>query len=189
MKDLRIQVILHKQKNLAWPVAETDSHWIIIGLDKDLNAAMTLAARNANTLSVSLAPGIGTIHSDHTKLKQSLLNLLSNASKFTSNGRIDLVVRRDPECPDMLQFVVSDTGVGMTQTQQARLFQAFTQADSSTTRKYGGTGLGLVITRSFARMLGGDVSVRSVPDEGSTFTLSLPQMPAAALTEGATERA
>jgi CheY-like chemotaxis protein len=117
------------------------------------------------------------MQSDHTKVKQSLLNLLSNACKFTKEGRVALTIRRDPERSDMLLFAVSDTGVGMTEAQQARLFEAFTQADSSTTRQYGGTGLGLVITRSFARMLGGDVSVRSAPGEGSTFTLSLPQMP------------
>ncbi len=136
-----------------------------------------LAARNANTLSVELEPELGAMQSDHTKVKQSLLNLLSNACKFTKEGRVALTIRRDPERSDMLLFAVSDTGVGMTEAQQARLFEAFTQADSSTTRQYGGTGLGLVITRSFARMLGGDVSVRSAPGEGSTFTLSLPQMP------------
>jgi signal transduction histidine kinase/DNA-binding response OmpR family regulator len=154
----------------------------IAALSEDVRLMVEpLAARNANTLSVTLEPGIRAIHSDHTKLKQSLLNLLSNASKFTSNGRIDLTVRSDPERPRMVQFVVSDTGVGMTPAQQARLFQAFTQADSSTTRKYGGTGLGLVITRSFAQMLGGDVSVHSVAGEGSTFTLAVPQMPLTAI--------
>ncbi len=139
-----------------------------------------LAARNANTLSVVLDPGVDSMRSDHTKVKQSLLNLLSNACKFTREGRVDLTIQRDPERAGMLLFVVNDTGVGMTEAQQARLFEAFTQADSSTTRQYGGTGLGLVITRSFARMLGGDVSVRSAPGEGSTFTLALPLMPATA---------
>jgi signal transduction histidine kinase/DNA-binding response OmpR family regulator len=136
-----------------------------------------LAARNGNTLSVVLEPGVGSMQSDHTKVKQSLLNLLSNACKFTKEGCVDLTIRRDPDRPALLLFAVSDTGVGMTEAQQARLFEAFTQADSSTTRQYGGTGLGLVITRSFARMLGGDVSVRSAPGQGSTFTLALPQMP------------
>jgi signal transduction histidine kinase/DNA-binding response OmpR family regulator len=136
-----------------------------------------LALRNANTLSVVLEPGIGTMESDQTKVKQSLLNLLSNACKFTKQGQVALTVTRDAARPEMVLFAVSDTGVGMTEAQQARLFEAFTQADSSTTRQYGGTGLGLVITRSFARMLGGDVSVRSAPGEGSTFTLFLPQVP------------
>ncbi|MEO8713828.1 MAG: response regulator [Acetobacteraceae bacterium] len=133
-----------------------------------------LAARNANTLLVACAPGLGTLLSDETKLRQSLLNLLGNAAKFTSNGRIGLDVRPDPADPSRLLFVVSDTGIGMTEAQQARLFEAFSQADSSTTRQYGGTGLGLAITRSFARLLGGDVAVVSAPGKGSTFTMWLP---------------
>jgi signal transduction histidine kinase/DNA-binding response OmpR family regulator len=136
-----------------------------------------LAARNGNGLSIACTADVGTILCDGTKLKQSLLNLLSNASKFTREGRVALDVRRDPQRPGMLLFAVSDTGIGMTEAQQARLFQAFSQADSSTTRKYGGTGLGLVITRSFARLLGGDVAVSSVAGEGSVFTLSLPDAP------------
>ena len=140
-----------------------------------------LAAKNGNTLTVTCAPGLSSMECDVTKVKQSLLNLLSNASKFTKNGRVTLDIRPDPASGHIL-FAVSDTGIGMTEAQQARLFQAFNQADNSTTRKYGGTGLGLVITRSFARMLGGDVTVRSTPGEGSVFTLSLPAMP---LTAGA----
>jgi len=130
-----------------------------------------LAARNTNRLSVSCAPGMGTMRSDHTKVKQALLNLLSNACKFTRDGQVELRIWRDP---GRVLFAVNDSGIGMTDEQQAHLFQSFGQADSSTTRRYGGTGLGLAITRSFARMLGGDVTVRSVPGEGSTFTLSLP---------------
>ncbi len=140
-----------------------------------------LAAKNGNTLTVTCAPGLSSMECDVTKVKQSLLNLLSNASKFTKNGRVTLDIRPDLASGHIL-FAVSDTGIGMTEAQQARLFQAFNQADNSTTRKYGGTGLGLVITRSFARMLGGDVTVRSTPGEGSVFTLSLPAMP---LTAGA----
>ncbi len=133
-----------------------------------------LATRNANRLTVSFGPDLGTLHSDVTKLRQSLVNLLSNACKFTREGQVDLDVRRAPGQPGRFLFAVSDSGIGMTEVQQGRLFQAFQQADNSTTRKYGGTGLGLVITRSFARMLGGDVTVRSVPGEGSVFTLELP---------------
>ncbi len=133
-----------------------------------------LAARNRNTLAITCAPGLQTMQCDTTKVKQSLLNLLSNASKFTKDGRIGLAISRDPARPGVIRFAVSDTGIGMTEDQQARLFQAFSQADNSTTRQYGGTGLGLAITRSFARMLGGDVTVSSVAGEGSVFTLSLP---------------
>jgi CheY-like chemotaxis protein len=117
------------------------------------------------------------MHCDVTKLRQSLLNLLSNACKFTTSGKISLDISR---AGATVLFAVGDTGIGMTEAQQARLFQAFQQADNSTTRKYGGTGLGLVITRSFARMLGGDVTVRSTPGEGSVFTLALPDAPPAA---------
>jgi CheY-like chemotaxis protein len=130
------------------------------------------------------------MRSDQTKLRQSLLNLLSNAAKFTRGGRITLAARRraDPD-GDQLQFVVSDTGIGMTPQQQQGLFQAFSQARSSTSRDYGGTGLGLAITRHFCRMLGGDVAVESRPGEGSTFTLMLPAVCPAAAPEVATSAA
>jgi signal transduction histidine kinase/CheY-like chemotaxis protein len=137
-----------------------------------------LAAKNANALAVACVPGL-RMQCDMTKLKQCLLNLLSNASKFTREGAVSLNIRPDPARPDTILFTVRDTGIGMSEAQLARLFQAFQQADNSTTRQYGGTGLGLVITRSFARMLGGDVTVKSTPGEGSAFTLSLPQNPAA----------
>ena len=142
-----------------------------------------LAAKNGNALAVSIAPGVADMRCDVTKVKQSLLNLLSNACKFTRDGRVGLDVR--PAAAGQLAFTVEDCGIGMTEAQQARLFQAFNQADNSTTRKYGGTGLGLVITRSFARMLGGDVTVRSRPGEGSSFTLLLPLSPAVADAEAA----
>ncbi|WP_053081671.1 PAS domain-containing hybrid sensor histidine kinase/response regulator [Methylobacterium aquaticum] len=130
-----------------------------------------LAARNEVALTIRCAPDLGTMRSDVTKLKQSLLNFLSNACKFGKGGQVELSIRRDP---GRVLFAVRDTGIGMTPAQIGRLFQAFQQADNSTTRKYGGTGLGLAITRSFARLLGGDVTVRSAPGRGSTFTLSLP---------------
>ncbi len=135
-----------------------------------------LAAKNTNSLTVACASDVGTMHCDVTKLRQSLLNLLSNACKFTDAGKISLAIGRDGAT---IQFAVADTGIGMTPEQRARMFQAFQQADSTTTRKYGGTGLGLVITRSFARMLGGDVTVRSKAGEGSVFTLALPDAPPA----------
>ena len=133
-----------------------------------------LAARNGNRLAIDCPTEIDAIESDITKVKQALLNLLSNACKFTQSGTVGLAVSRDDA---RVRFTVSDTGIGMTEAQLGRLFQAFTQADNSTTRKYGGTGLGLVITRSFARMLGGDIAVTSTPGEGSAFTLDLPVVP------------
>ncbi len=133
-----------------------------------------LAAANGNTLTVTLEPGLGRIDSDVTRLRQCLLNLLGNACKFTSAGRVALDVRRSGA---HLVFGVSDTGIGMTPAQSARLFEAFYQADSSTTRKHGGTGLGLSITRGFARMLGGDVTVQSRAGEGTVFTMTLPLEP------------
>ncbi|HXV89806.1 MAG TPA: ATP-binding protein, partial [Gemmatimonadales bacterium] len=105
------------------------------------------------------------------KLRQVLLNLLSNACKFTEGGTITLAVDRSEE---WIRFQVRDTGIGMTAGQQAKLFEAFTQADSGITRKYGGTGLGLAISRRFCQLMGGDVSVESAPGEGATFTVRLP---------------
>ncbi|HXE29582.1 MAG TPA: PAS-domain containing protein [Stellaceae bacterium] len=141
-----------------------------------------LAAKNGNKLVIDCANDVGVIDSDITKLKQSLLNLLSNASKFTKDGTVTLTVaRRHNGSADTIDFTVSDTGIGMTPEQMEKLFQAFAQADSSTTRKYGGTGLGLAITRHFARMLGGDVAVTSEVGKGSSFTLSLPAQEAKAM--------
>jgi signal transduction histidine kinase/CheY-like chemotaxis protein len=135
-----------------------------------------LIANNANTLEVRLAPDLGAMRSDQTKVRQNLFNLISNAAKFTSQGRITLDVRRlpDEEDGERLEFRVSDTGIGMTPAQIAKLFEAFGQADASTARNYGGTGLGLAITKHFCRMLGGDVTVESEPGRGSTFTITLP---------------
>jgi signal transduction histidine kinase/DNA-binding response OmpR family regulator len=150
-----------------------------------------LAEKNGNRLLVNCPPEIGSIDCDVTRLKQSLLNLLSNASKFTNNGTVELTVfrpaaraderpgaggdeRHGAGADERIAFRVTDTGIGMTQEQMDRLFQAFAQADSSTTRKFGGTGLGLAITRHFARMLGGDVTVTSEPGAGSAFTLVVP---------------
>jgi signal transduction histidine kinase/DNA-binding response OmpR family regulator/HAMP domain-containing protein len=131
-----------------------------------------LIARNSNRLEVACAADITTIETDQTKLRQSLLNLLSNAAKFTENGLIRLVVER--QGTDQIAFSVTDTGIGLTEAQVGNLFQAFNQADASTTRRYGGTGLGLAITRSLIRLLGGDVTVSSIPGEGATFTILLP---------------
>jgi adenylate cyclase len=108
------------------------------------------------------------------RLRQILLNLLSNACKFTKAGEVKLAARKVSDGSSFVEFAVSDTGIGMTAEQQAKLFQDFTQADSLTARRYGGTGLGLAITRKLARMMGGDVTVASEPGKGSVFTVRLP---------------
>jgi signal transduction histidine kinase/DNA-binding response OmpR family regulator len=132
-----------------------------------------LLMKNHNTLIVNCPSEIGSMHSDVTKLRQSLFNLLSNASKFTENGTVTLTVERKET--GWITFAVTDTGIGMTPEQQAKLFQAFSQADVSTTRKYGGTGLGLVITQQFCKLLGGDIQVESEAGQGTTFTMRLPE--------------
>ena len=134
-----------------------------------------LVAANGNSLEIVNAGSPASLHNDVTRLRQCLLNLLSNACKFTRNGAIRLGLDREiGSGAHYIVFRVSDTGIGMTADQVGKLFQAFTQADASTTRRYGGTGLGLAITRKIARLMGGDVTVESAPQQGSTFTLRLP---------------
>ncbi len=139
-----------------------------------------LIEKNGNVLRVERKGELGTMRSDLTKVRQCLFNLVSNAAKFTEGGTIGLDVGRetmagvDSEAPeDWMTFRVTDTGIGMSAEQVLKLFQAFTQADASTTRKYGGTGLGLTITRRFCQMMGGDVTVSSVPGGGSAFTMKV----------------
>jgi PAS domain S-box-containing protein len=134
-----------------------------------------LIQQKGNRLVIQTSDDLGDMHADVTKVRQTLFNLLSNASKFTENGTITLTVNREAvgETP-WISFAVSDTGIGMSAEQLGKLFQAFTQADVSTTRKYGGTGLGLVITRRFCQMMGGDIAVESTEGEGTTFTMRLP---------------
>jgi signal transduction histidine kinase/DNA-binding response OmpR family regulator len=148
-------------------------------LEEVRSIIVPMAEKNANVLEYRLADNLGSMHTDRTKLKQSLLNLFSNGSKFTQNGRLTLDVKRFETDKPMVSFAVSDTGIGMTEEQLGRLFQAFNQADASTTKKYGGTGLGLAITRNFCQLLGGNVTVTSKPGEGSTFTIVLPDSPVA----------
>jgi signal transduction histidine kinase len=115
------------------------------------------------------------MRADVAKVRQCLLNLLSNAGKFTKEGIISLAVRHETgEVADWITFSVTDSGIGMTPEQMGKIFEAFTQADVSTTRRYGGTGLGLTITRQFCRNMGGDIAVESKLGKGSTFTLRLP---------------
>lgn len=130
-----------------------------------------LVEKRGNTLALELGSDLGSAHTDVTKLRQCLINLLSNAAKFTENGRISLRATRAG--PD-LRFAIADDGIGMSAEQVGRLFQRFTQADASTTRRFGGTGLGLSITKAFAEMLGGAITVASEEGRGTTFTLSIP---------------
>jgi PAS domain S-box-containing protein len=132
---------------------------------------LPLIEKNGNRLIVEAPSDLGAMRSDLTRVRQVLLNLLSNASKFTEGGTITLAVaRRNGE----VEFRVSDSGIGMTPEQMGRLFEAFSQAEASTSKKYGGTGLGLVITRRFCQLMGGEVTVSSEPGRGSTFTVRLP---------------
>ena len=131
--------------------------------------------KNSNELIVNHDTDLGTMYSDVTKIRQCLFNLLSNSSKFTESGQINLTANREiQDNSEWLIFQVSDSGIGMTDEQMSKVFQAFTQADSSTTRKYGGTGLGLVITRQFCLMMGGNIEVESEFGKGATFTIKLP---------------
>ena len=135
----------------------------------------TLMEKKNNRFSIELPDDLGTMHSDVVKIRQVLINFLSNAAKFTDHGEIHLGARRiRGEIADEIAFTVRDTGLGMTETQVAGLFQRFTQADASTTRRFGGTGLGLSITKAFADMLGGKISISSQPNIGSQFEIILP---------------
>ncbi len=134
-----------------------------------------LVKKNSNTLTLHCDPELGEITADHTRVRQVLLNLLSNACKFTEQGKIDLTVQRVEDGGDeRVKFELRDTGIGMTPEQVEKLFQTFTQADSSTTRKYGGTGLGLSISRKICELMGGSIDVESTHGAGSTFTVLLP---------------
>ncbi len=148
----------------------------VVGLvDHVVTTVRPLVEKNANTLVVERGPSLGLMYSDQTRVKQVLFNLLSNAAKFTVEGTIRIAVMREADADgSWLRFSVSDTGIGMTSAQLAILFADFTQADASTTRKYGGTGLGLALCRRFSAMLGGTIRVTSSYGVGSTFTVSLP---------------
>lgn len=144
---------------------------------KDIVATVEpLANKNSNRLEVDCPDDLKSMFSDVTRVKQILLNLLSNAFKFTDKGVVSLgiALMENKNCPDEIQFSVTDSGIGMTPEQLAKLFQEFQQADSSTTRKYGGTGLGLAISRKLCDLMGGHISVESIFGEGTTFTVRLP---------------
>ena len=143
-------------------------------IDEVIGTAGQLAEQNKNRLVVEAEKNLGAVTVDPMRLRQILLNLLSNACKFTKQGEVKLKARKVANGGDWIELAVSDTGIGMTPEQQAKLFAEFTQADSLTARRFGGTGLGLAITRKLARMMGGDVTVASEPGKGSVFTVSLP---------------
>jgi signal transduction histidine kinase/DNA-binding response OmpR family regulator len=143
-------------------------------IDEVVGTARQLAEQNNNRLLIEVQDNLGTLTADPMRLRQILLNLLSNACKFTKAGEVALRGRKLSDGGDFIELSVSDTGIGMTPEQQAKLFEEFTQADASTSHRFGGTGLGLAITRKLARMMGGDVAVASEPGKGSVFTVRLP---------------
>jgi signal transduction histidine kinase len=143
-------------------------------IDEVIGTAGQLAGKNKNRLIVEAEQSLGAVTIDPMRLRQILLNLLSNACKFTKQGEVKLKAGRVANGGDWIELAVSDTGIGMTPEQQAKLFAEFTQADSLTARHFGGTGLGLAISRKLARMMGGDVTVASEHGKGSVFTVRLP---------------
>jgi signal transduction histidine kinase len=143
-------------------------------IDEVTGTAKQLAEKNQNRLVVETQENLGALTVDPMRLRQILLNLLSNACKFTKEGEVALRARKLADGREWVELAVADSGIGLTAEQQAKLFQEFTQADSLTSRRYGGTGLGLAITRKLARMMGGDVTVASEPGKGSVFAVRLP---------------
>jgi signal transduction histidine kinase/CheY-like chemotaxis protein len=147
-----------------------------------------MVEKNSNMLNIERSPDLGTMRADQVKVRQALFNLVSNAAKFTHEGSITLEAKRENmDGAEWIVFRVTDTGIGLSPDKIVRLFQDFTQADASTTRKFGGTGLGLALTRRFCQMMGGDVTVRSVAGEGSTFTIKLPAVVTEARPEPASD--
>jgi signal transduction histidine kinase len=143
-------------------------------IDEVIGTARQLAEQNKNRLLVEAQENLGSLTVDPMPLRQILLNLLSNAFKFTKEGDVTLRARRVTNGRDWIELAVADTGIGMTAEQQAKLFEEFSQAERTTAQRFGGTGLGLAITRKLARMMGGDVTVASEPGKGSVFTVRLP---------------
>jgi adenylate cyclase len=143
-------------------------------IDEVAGTGRQLAQQNQNRLVAEVQENLGAITADPMRLRQILLNLLSNACKFTKDGEVRLAARKVSNGSNFVEFAVSDTGIGMTAEQQAKLFEEFSQADRTTAQRFGGTGLGLAITRKLARMMGGDVTVTSEPGKGSVFTVRLP---------------
>ena len=145
-------------------------------LDVLENVAKPSAEKNGNEVLFDRGPDLGDMRSDETRLRQSLLNLISNATKFTEQGRVTVATAVDHvDGIDWISFAVSDTGIGMSDEQMAKIFDDFTQAEAETTAKFGGTGLGLSITKQLVEMMGGELSVDSKVGEGSTFSIRVPR--------------
>jgi signal transduction histidine kinase len=146
-------------------------------IDEVVKTIEPLAAKNGNRVAVQCDGEIGTMHADQMRLQQALLNLMSNANKFTEKGTVTIAAHQGQENGrDWITVAVADSGIGMTAEQMGKLFQEFSQATSTTASKYGGTGLGLAISRRFCQMMGGDITVASEPGHGSTFTIRLPRI-------------
>jgi signal transduction histidine kinase len=143
-------------------------------INEVIDTAGQLAEQNKNRLVVDAQENLGALTVDPMRLRQILLNLLSNACKFTKEGEVALRARRVANGGRWVEFAVADSGIGMTPEQQAKLFEEFSQADATTAQRFGGTGLGLALSRKLARMMGGDVTVTSEPGKGSVFTVRLP---------------
>ena len=143
-------------------------------IEEVVGTARQLAEQNKNRLVVDAQENLGSLTADPMRLRQVLFNLLSNACKFTKEGEVRLKAKRVADGRDWIELAVADSGIGMTPEQQAKIFEEFTQADSSMAQRFGGTGLGLAITRKLARMMGGDVTVTSAQGKGSVFTVRLP---------------
>jgi signal transduction histidine kinase len=143
-------------------------------IDEVIGTARQLAEQNKNRLVVEAQENLGALTVDPMRLRQILLNLLSNACKFTKEGKVELRARKVANGRNWIELSVADSGIGMTPEQQAKLFEEFSQAEATTAQRFGGTGLGLAITRKLARMMGGDVTVTSKPGQGSVFTVRLP---------------
>jgi signal transduction histidine kinase len=154
-----------------------DSFGLALLINDVVKAIEPLAAKNSNKVVSYCDAGIGTMQGDQMRLRQALLNLMSNANKFTERGAISLDARQGQESGrDWITIAVADSGIGMTPEQIGKLFQEFSQASSSTASKYGDTGLGLVISRRFCQMIGGDITVESELGHGSTFTIRVPRI-------------
>ena len=174
-----INDVLDLAKVEAGKVDVLEEEIAVAELTRDVAAAVEpLVKRNGNVFELETDGDVGTIVSDSTRLRQILFNLLSNAAKFTKDGRVSLTARRQSVGDQVaVEFVVADTGIGMTLAQQEHVFDSFRQADASTTREYGGTGLGLTITKHFVELLGGRVSLLSTLGQGSEFTVRIPVAP------------
>ena len=148
----------------------------VAALIKEIKGTLIpLVEKNGNELVVACADGLGAMHSDMTKVRQTFFNLVSNAAKFTEKGTITIAAERQARGDgDWVVIKVIDTGIGMTPAQVGKLFEAFSQAEASTSKHYGGTGLGLALCRRFCHLLGGEITIASVPGKGTTFTVELP---------------